>query len=271
MNLWQSIFVNPLVNGLLVFYHLTGNLGLAIIALTAIIKLALFPLTHPSMKAMQRMKELAPEIEKLKKRHGQDRTKLMQAQADLYKQHGVNPASGCLPQIIQLVILFALVGVFGMFASGDPTESLNKFAYPYLHLKEAVNTRFLYLDLTKPDVLKVPGLPIPLPGPLLILSALVQFISALMMMPAIVKAEKKAKKTKPETDDMMVAFQKQSLYMFPVLTLFIGVSFASGLVLYWTTLSLMQGVQQYFASGWGGLSPWLARLNLVKSSTYGRH
>lgn len=265
MNIWQTIFVTPLVNGLLLFYHLTGNLGLAIIVLTVVIKLAMLPVTLPSMKAMQRMKDLAPEIEKLKRRHKNDRTKLMQAQADLYKRHGVNPASGCLPQVVQLVILFALVGVFGMFAQGNPTESLNKFAYPSLHLNEQANTSFLYLDITRPDILHISGLPLPLPGPLLVVSAAVQFLSALMMMPVVNKAEKVAQKTKEGSDDMMVAFQKQSLYLFPVVTLFVGVSFASGLVLYWTALSLSQAIQQYYASGWGGLSPWLQRLNLVKS------
>src|SRR3989344_976965 len=266
MNIWQTIFVGPLVNGLLVFYQLTGSLGWAIITLTVAIKLVMLPLTHPSMKAMQKMKELAPELEKLKIRHKSDKTKLMQAQADLYKTHGVNPAAGCLPQIIQLVVLFALVGVFGMFATGNPTESLNKFAYSGLHLSEPVQTKFFYLDLTQPDVFRIPSLPIPLPGPLLIFSAVVQFLSALIMMPEVKKAEKTAKKTKEGTDDMMASFQKQALYLFPLMTLFVGVSFASGLVLYWTALSLAQTIQQYYASGWGGLTPWLTRLNLVKSS-----
>lgn len=265
MNIWELFFLSPLVNGLLVFYKLTGNLGLAIIALTVAMKLVMFPLTMPSMRAMQRMKELAPELEKLKKRHAGDKTKLMQAQADLYKQHGVNPASGCLPQILQLVILFALVGVFGMLSNANPTEEINKFAYSGLKLSENLHTSFLYLDLAKPDVIHLPSLPFPLPGPLLIVSAIIQFLSALLMMPAVKKAENQAKKTESATDDFAATFQKQSLYMFPVLTLFFGISFASGLVLYWTFLSLTQAVQQYYASGWGGLTPWLRKVNLLKS------
>lgn len=264
MNIWELLFIGPLVNGLLVFYHLLGNLGFAIIALTGAMKLVMLPLTTPSMKAMQRMKELAPELEKLKKKHEGDKAKLMQAQADLYKLHGVNPASGCLPQLAQLVILFALVGVFGMLSQGNPTEQINKFAYGPLRLAEQINTYFLYLDLAKPDVIRVSGLPFPLPGPLLIISAITQFASALIMMPAVRKVEKQAAKTKGQMDDFAASFQKQSLYMFPALTLFFGITFASGLVLYWTTLSALQAVQQYHVSGWGGLAPWLARLNLVK-------
>lgn len=263
MNIWQLLFVSPLVNGLLVFYKLTGNLGVAIILLTLAMKLIMLPLTMPSMRAMQRMKDLAPELEKLKKRHKDDKTKLMQAQADLYKQHGVNPASGCLPQIIQLVILFALVGVFGLLSQGNPTEEINKFAYPVLKLTDTLHTSFLYLDLAKPDVFKVASLPFPIPGPLLVFSALVQFLSALIMMPAAKKAENIAKKSKDQKDDFMASFQKQSLYMFPVMTLIFGISFASGLVLYWTLLSFTQAAQQYYVSGWGGLSPWLRKVNLV--------
>lgn len=263
--LWNTLLLQPLVNVLLVLYHiLFSDLGLAIIGLTILIKVVLLPISLPSMRSMQKMKEFAPELEKIKARYKDDKTKLMQAQGDFYKSKGVNPASGCLPQLVQIIILFALVATFRLLAYGNPTENINQFAYPLLRLTHDLNFNFLYLNLAKPDVLHVTGLPFALPGPFLIFAAVIQFVSALMMMPEIKAEEKVVQKTASGTDDMMVAFQKQSLYMFPVLTVFAGYSFASGLVLYWAVLSLAQVIQQYFISGWGGLVPWLKRLGLVK-------
>lgn len=265
LELWNTLLVGPLVNILLILYHiLFSNLGLAIIGLTALIKLVMLPLTLPSMRSMQQLKDLAPDLEKIKQKYKGDKTKLMQAQADFYKSHGVNPAAGCLPQLLQIVVLIALVSAFGVIASGNPTESLNKFAYQSLKLTDELNHSFLYLDLTRPDKISVPGFPFELPGPFLFFAAVIQFMSAKMMMPEAKAGEKIAKKTPGQADDFMASFQKQSLYMFPVLTIFAGYSFASGLVLYWAVLSLSQTIQQYFVSGWGGLAPWMKRLNLVK-------
>lgn len=259
------LLLKPLTSGLLLFYRLFFNdLGLAIIALTVFIKLILLPVTTPSLKSMQKMRDLAPELAKLKKKHKDDKTKLMQAQADLYKSKGVNPASGCLPQLVQFVVLIALYGVFNLFAYGNATENLNNLAYSAVHLTQDLNTRFLYLDLTKPDVLHVSGVSFPIPGPLLIVAAVFQLLSSKMMMPEADKAKQAAEKTKSGTDDIMASTQQQMLYLFPVMTIFIGFTFASGLVLYWLVMAVVQIIQQYFVSGWGGLRPWIVKLNLIK-------
>lgn len=270
MNIWETIFLQPLVNGLLVFYHLlTNNLGLAIIAFTIFTRLILIPVTSPSLKAMQKMRELSPEIEKLKRRHKDDKTKLMQAQADLYKRYGVNPAAGCLPQLVQIILLFALVQVFSLFSQGD-INNVNKLAYEGLRLKEAIDAQFLYLDLTKPDTIPVSWLPVALPGPFLIVSAILQLVSSKMLTPAVKQEGKIAKQTSSQTDDIMASTQQQMLYLFPIMTIFIGYTFMSGLVLYWFVLSLVQVMQQYAVGGWGGFRSWLQRANLVKSTDNGQ-
>lgn len=263
-------FVQPLLNGLLLFYHLFfNNLGLAIVALTVAIRLALTPLVLPSMKAMQKMRDYAPELARLKEKHKDDKTKLMQAQADFYKSKGINPASGCLPQIVQLVVLIALYQVFSkiLISNGDILTKINNLAYPSLALKETLNKTFIYLDLTKPDVFHFPGITIPLPGLFLLAAALVQLLSSKMMAPVVSKEAAVAKKTSGEMDDVMAATQQQMLYLFPTLTIFIGFSFPSGLVLYWFVFSLFQAVQQYLVSGWGGLAPWIRAAGLVKSAS----
>lgn len=262
----KIILYQPLVNALIFFYKISGNFGMALIVLTILIRVLLIPLTLPSMRAAEKMKELAPELEKLKKKYAKDKQKLAQAQLELYKRAGANPAAGCLPQIIQLVILITLYQAFiQVLRAGDGTviAKLNEVLYPFLKLPTStiINTKFLFLDLSKPDLIKLPGLTFPLPGLFLLASALIQFLSSKMMMPMVEAAKQKAKETPETKDDMAAAMQKQMLYFFPLMTILIGYSFPSGLVLYWLIFSLFTAVQQYFINGWGGLKPWIQKLS----------
>ena len=89
-------------------HHFVGNWGVAIILLTILVKLVLFPLTYKQMQSMNEMRKLQPEIEKLKAKHGDDREKMNAAVMQLYQQHKVNPLGGCLPMLLQMPIWFAL-------------------------------------------------------------------------------------------------------------------------------------------------------------------
>ena len=269
LNIFQVILIQPLANGLILFYnYLGGNMGVAIILFSVFLRFVLNPLTQPYMDSMKKMKDLAPELEKLKARHKDNKEMLAKAQADFYKQRGVNPGAGCLPYILQIVILIALFNVFSsvLSANGDTLAKINALLYEPLKFAPdtVINTKFLYLDITKPDVFHIAGLPIPLPGPILILAALVQMLSAKMTMPFVEVEKKIAKKTKEKTDDMQVAMQSSAIYTFPLMTILVGVRFSSGLALYWLVFSLYQMVQQYISSGWGGLTPWLRKANLLK-------
>jgi len=121
--------------------------------------------------------------------------------------------------------------------------------------------------VTQPDVIKTPFFPFPLPGPLLILAAAIQLISAKIMAPYVEAEGKVAKKTKGQMDDLQVTMQKSMVYTFPLFTIVIGMRFASGLALYWLLFSLFQSIQQYRTSGWGGLTPWMKKLGLLKLQT----
>ncbi len=256
MNIWFTFLYQPLVNALIAFYKiLGGNLGLAIIGLTVSIRGALTPLTLPSLKAAKKIKELQPKLEKLKKKHKGNKTKFAKAQLELYKKHGANPMGGCLPQIIQIVILIALFRAFSqvLVADGDVVSKLNEVLYPFLKLAEdvQVNSRFLYLDLTKPDRISLPfslsfGKIVvdKVPGIFLLGAAAVQFISSKVMMPTVKKEKKAAKKTPQKEDDMASLMQEQMLYLMPAMTILVGFSFPSGLVLYWLTFSLFMLAQQ---------------------------
>jgi len=230
-------YVTDPITALLVFlYELLGsNFGLAIIALTLIIRTALIPLTLPSLKSAQKIKGLKPHLDKLKKKHS-DKVKLQKAQMELYKQHGVNPAAGCLPQILQLVILIALYQVFMKFIDNGSVNG------------QQVDMNFLWLDLSKPDSLYI----------LPILAAGSQFIFSFMMRPGLEQhlLETKNKKKKAKSEDKMEmaeSIQSQMLYMMPIMTGVIALRFPAGLAVYWVATTLFSLVQQYFVSGLGGL------------------
>jgi YidC/Oxa1 family membrane protein insertase len=253
--MWNTIFYQPLVNALIFCYELLGqNLGLAIIGLTVFIRGVLTPLTLPSLKSAQKLKSLQPELEKLKQKHGKDRQAFAQAQLKFYKENGVNPAAGCLPQIVQIVILIALFQAFNQVLKGDGNiiQDINQVLYPSLKLDPdtVMNTQFTYLNLTQPDVIKIAGINIlnftidKLPGIYLILAAATQFLSSKLMMPSAKAKEVKAGETKPKADDMAATMQTQMLYFMPIMTLFIGFRFPSGLVLYWLTFSVFMLIQQ---------------------------
>ncbi len=274
MNIFTLLLTQPLANGLVLFYKVLGeNMGLAIIGFSLFLRVILSPLTKPYLESMKKMREVAPQLEKLKQKHKEDKTKLMKAQADFYKDKGINPSAGCLPQIFQIIILIALYNVFTRALGNDGVvnDSLNSLLYAPLKFIEGakINTQFLYLNISKPDVLNV-GLPFPFPGPILILAALSQMISAKIASPYLELEEKMAAKTPKKEDDFQVAMQNSAIYTFPLMTILIGVRFPSGLALYWLLFSLFQTYQQYRSTGLGGLTPWLKRLNLLKLPDNGK-
>lgn len=258
MNIWQVFLYYPLLNLLIFFYQiLFQNLGLAIIGLTVVLRAVLIPLTLPSLRAAQKQQALAPHIAKLKEKHKDSKEKLARAQMDLYRQHGVNPASGCLPQILQLAILIALYQAFIQIlnSDGQAMADLNRVLYfDFLKIDPdtALNIAFGPWNLAKPD----PWFILP------ILAGASQFVLSRMMQPAVAGAKEKAKKTPEKSDDLMYNMQNQMLYLMPLMTIFIGWRLPSGLVLYWLATTVFSVGQQYFISGLGGFSPWWNRIRV---------
>lgn len=258
MNLFNTLLIQPLANGLILFYKiLWSNMGLAIIGFSVFLRFLLNPLTKPYMQSMKKIKEAEPQLNKLKEKYKNDKAGLMKAQADFYKEKRINPGAGCLPYVLQIIVLIALFNVFTkvLIPDGKGISKLNTYLYQPLRFSEGttISTKFLYLDITKPDVFRLPGISFKLPGPILILAALLQLVSSLMMMPAVSIEEKMAKKTEKKEDDIQASMQKSTMYTFPLFTIIFGMSFSSGLALYWAVFSAFQVWQQYQTSGWGGL------------------
>ncbi|MFZ1413632.1 MAG: membrane protein insertase YidC [Defluviicoccus sp.] len=139
---WFYFLTKPLFYFLIFLKELTGNIGVAILILTVTIKIIFFPLSNKSYRAMSQMRKLQPEIAKLKERMGDDKVRFNQEMMALYKREKVNPASGCLPVLIQIPVFFALYKVlfvtlemrqapfFGWIqdlAAPDPTSVWNLF------------------------------------------------------------------------------------------------------------------------------------------------
>lgn len=257
-----------LTNGLILFYKYLGqNLGVAVVLFSVFLIFALRPLTMPYLKSMKKIRDLEPQMTKLKKKYGTDKLKLSQAQAELYKQNKINPTAGCVPYLLQFAVLIALFGVFTtVFSNGNSIQAINDRLIPMLRFspEDVLNKRFLYVyDISKPDTFTIPGIPFAIPGLFLIFATLAQFLSVKITTPYIQKEEKIAKASKKELEDTQVMMQKSMTYLMPLMTLFFGLKLPAGLALYWLVFSLVNVWQQVSASGWGSLTP---AINLLKSS-----
>ncbi len=202
-----------------------GNMGVAIVALTLLIKAILFPLAYKSYVSMARMKELQPKVEELKERIGDDRQKLQQSMMELYKKEKVNPAAGCLPILMQIPIFF----------------SLYKVIFVTLELRHAPFFGWLN-DLSAPDTSSIINLfgllpnPAPEPGTIMALA----FIG---IMPLILGISMwLQQKLNPAPTD---ATQAMIFAWMPWVFMFMLGSFASGLLVYWITNNTVTFIQQY--------------------------
>lgn len=232
--LYNLLFYKPILNALVFFYKVLGNFGLAIILLTLFIRGLLIPLTLPAIRSAKKMKDLAPELEKIKKKYGKDKKRLQQEQLKFYKARGINPASGCLPYILQFFVLIALYRAFMFFiAGGGEISGL------------VVSTNFLWFNLTEPD--KYLALPILAGASQLILSKMM-ITKTPPSAPTELKLRNKQKKKKDDMAETMGEMQKQMMYLMPLMTVFIGARLPSGLALYWVATTLFSVGQQYIVA-----------------------
>lgn len=239
----MNLFVAPFVNALFGFYYLFGNLAISIILVTLLIRFLLLPLLLPSLKSSRKMQDLQPQLKKLNDQYGKDKTALATAQMALYKREGINPLSGCLPNILQLAVLMIFFSAFNMvsgFAEGKiERDKINQQLIPSFQVKEdfKINDEFFGIRLSEtPIKIFRNGVSIDWLLPLILLlgSAGLQYFTAKLMLPTSApKDTAYTKETPGKEDDMMAVMRTQSLYMMPMMTLFIGLNFSLGVLLYW--------------------------------------
>ncbi len=217
---WFYFLTKPIFYALLWLNERVLNLGLAIIILTVGIKLALFPLANKSYTSMSKMKKLHPQMTKLRERFGDDKMKLNQEMMALYKKEKVNPASGCLPILVQIPVFFALYKVlfvciemrhapfFGWIqdlSAPDPTSIFNLFGL---------------LPFTPPDFLMIGVWPL--------IMGLTMWLQ---------------QKLNPQPTDPVQA----KVFMFlPIIFTFLLATFPAGLVIYWAWNNALSILQQWF-------------------------
>ncbi len=267
-DIFQLLIVTPLTNVLLAIYqllayfHVPSALGFSIVIMTIVIRFLLYPIMASQLKTSKKMSQLSPHLTRLKEQHKGDSQKLQSATMALYKEHGVNPAAGCLPMIIQLPVLLGLYNVLQHIITLKPDQvvkTVNALAYaPFLKLSHSWDTTFfgLPLGLAPKELLQNYGYLIIL---IPIVTGLLQFLQSKMMFaaPAVDLAPAPKKPTEP---DFATAFQSQSLYLFPAMLAFLSFSFSLGLSFYWNTFTIFGMIQQYKLQGWGGLEPWIAKI-----------
>ena len=222
---WFFFLTKPIFHVLHVLHGILGNMGLAIIGLTFVLKLLVLPLAYKSYVSMARMKELQPELEALKERSGDDKQMMQREMMKLYKDKKVNPAAGCLPILIQIPIFF----------------SLYKVIFVTIELRQSAFFGWLR-DLSLPDPSSLYNLfgllPWAAPAPHTLLATI--FIGALPILLGI--SMWLQQKLNPAPAD---ATQKMIFAWMPWVFMFMLGSFASGLVLYWITNNTITFSQQY--------------------------
>ena len=232
---WFYYLTKPIFFALHEFNAAIGNMGWAIIALTLFIKAILFPLARKSYVSMARMKELQPEMEKIKERAGDDRQKLQTEMMALYKKEKVNPAAGCLPILLQIPIFF----------------SLYKVIFVTIELRHAPWFG-PFQDLSAPDPTSIWNfygwLPYSAPDPNSLLALIFIGILPLLLGVSMWFQQKLNPAPADPTQKMIFAWM-------PWVFMFMLGGFASGLVIYWIANNVITFAQQYFIMWRHGYKP----------------
>lgn len=271
VEIFNTFFIHPIINVLLLLYHVFSflhvpySLGFSIIGLTILIRFILYPLISAQLKASIKMQKVAPHISVLKEKHKGDKVKMQQETMRVYKEHGINPAAGCLPILVQMPVIWALYSVLQHIVTLRPNlvvSEINKIVYfDFLKLSHSWDPYFFGLSLGE-----MPSKLFSTIGPVVFLvpvaTAFFQFLLSKMLVPstALLQVNKKEnKQSAKKTDDFASAFQAQSTYIFPVMIGFFSYTFPIGLSLYWNTFTVFGIIQQYKIMGLGGLRGWIRK------------
>lgn len=236
----MDFFSNLVLQALLQLHALVGNLGVAIILFTLIFRLVTYFFTRKSLRSMEKMRSIQGELRAIQQKYKGDPLAMQREQTKLYQKHNINPLAGCLPQLLQIFMLFVFY------------QAILKL----LKIENLTGVNFLWLNLTQIDQYHL----IP------ILAVLTQLFLSLMVAPAVKAADKscelqglkgkklqEAKKDQDDTLAMAASMQKQMIFMMPFLSGFIAWNLPSGIGLYWIISTLFSIAQQHHLSGWGGV------------------
>jgi len=229
INVFNILLYQPLFNFLILLYQYLPihDFGIAIIVLTLFIRLILYPSTNQALRSQIALSQLQPKIQEIQKKYKQDLAKQSQALFQLYRDEKINPLSGIFPLLVQLPILIALFYVFQTFKDGlNPAEL--RLLYDFVSLPAINHPTFLgLLNLANPSFF------------LAILAGFFQYLQQKMLLPS---------KFNPASQNPQAQFsqllQKQMLYFFPIITVFILLTLPGALGLYWLSTTIFSIFQQ---------------------------
>ncbi len=227
--MFNTILYQPIFNVFVFLYNVIPghDVGLVILAITILVRLALYPLTGSSIKAQRSMQELQPKMAAVKKQYADDKQKQTQAIMELYKTNKVNPITSCLPMLIQLPILIAL---YMVLRDGLASKDLAQSLYSFINNPGTINQISLgFFNMAKPDYV------------LAVLAGAAQYFQAKTLSR---KSPPKEAGEGGKDEAMMSMMNKQMLYFMPVMTVIIGFRLPAGLTLYWFFSTLLMALQQ---------------------------
>jgi YidC/Oxa1 family membrane protein insertase len=260
--------------GLALLYDIFGDIGVAIILLTIIIRLLLVPVFRAQIVSQRRMQMLQPELRAISQKYKGNRAKVSEEQMKLYRDRGVNPASGCLPGLLQLVLLLPMYQVFAQGLNApDITSMLQVFGIPVIDVQcyDPGNPYAPCINPNVPWLFWLPHVPTaanpawyyPLPNglpanvPEIFIHVPIDFIrglSLLALASALLQLVQTRMLTTP-SDDPQTRSQQRIFLILPLFSLIYGGLLPAGLFIYWITTTVFSIVQQYLVVGWGGLFP----------------
>ncbi len=242
--IFHEFLYKPLFNLLIFLYETISfqDLGIAIIILTILVRLAFFPLSQKAIKSQKEFFKIQPKIREIQQKYKDDREKQAKEIMNLYKDSGVNPLSGCLPILIQIPILIALYWVFLKGFNGNALVESD--FYSFTPKPDEINyNAFGFLDLSKNNVYVA------------FIAALFQYLQSKMTFKQQMLSRNEARKEKilkdknsagKFIDEMSVVMSKQMMYFIPFLTFIVSASLHAGIALYWATTTLFSLIQQWY-------------------------
>lgn len=228
LEFFRTILYIPLYNLYIALVDLVPGhyVVVAILLVTVLVRVILMPLKHKTIESQAKQKELAPELKEIQAKYKGDKAAQGQATMQLYRDKGINPASGCLPLLIQFPVIIVLYYVFRTSISAEHQAML----YPFVNLPTNPNYSFLWIkDVTAFDHLLI----------LPILAGVIQFFYTRSMMSLQPKSS--------DPNDMATAMNKQMMYMMPIMTIFIGSRLPAALSFYWVVATAIDWYQQEHA------------------------
>lgn len=236
MGIFDAVVYQPVYNTIVFFADVFPgvNFGIAIIATTILIKFLFLSLSKKQIESQKKLQEIQPKLKEIQEKYKDDKERQAKELMNFYRENKVNPFSGCLPLIIQIVFL---ITIYKIIMKISQTEFVvdPSVLYPFVSNPGTLSHTFFGIaDLAKPSILFA------------VLAATGQYYQMKMLIASQPKKQETEKKKDDAQPDFATIMNKQMLYIGPALTLWVGITFPAGLSLYWLVSTVFAIIQQLF-------------------------